>query len=355
MTMGPTRRDWLLATTATFASAASLVAAACVRREEPRARAGPAASSTPTSSGNAGAGTTPSASAGPPPEPEAAPYPATEAKERIANDELDLHDWSLPGDGALADRAVVLVPRHLARGERVPLLIALHGLAETASPEMGAYAWVRRYGVGEGYAHLRRPATISVEGLGKMATEARVAELHATLAESPFRGMVIACPYTPNLWRSSLGVEGLLDAYAKWLFEVLVPRLRAETPVLGGDAHLGVDGVSLGGYASLGVGARKWAQLGAVGCVQAAVSSGEAERWAERFERARKTSGARRLQVLTSTGDAFREGNEALDRALTKRAVPHDFRLAVGPHDQPFLRGPGSLEMLLWHDRALRG
>jgi enterochelin esterase-like enzyme len=356
--MSSTRRDWLVATTATVASVASAVMTACVRREEPRARTGPASSSAPGSGGSAVASATPSATGSAPsplPEPEAAPYPTTEPKERLANEELDLHDWSLPGDRSLADRAVVLVPRHLARGERVPLLIALHGLAETASPEMGAYAWVRRYGVAEGYAHLRRPATISVDGLGKMATEARVSELRATLAESPFRGMVIACPYTPNLWRSSLGVEGLLDAYAKWLFDVLLPRLRAETPVLAGDAHLGVDGVSLGGYASLGVGARKWAQLGAVGCVQAAVSSGEAEHWAERFERARAASGARRLQVLTSTGDAFREGNEALDRALTKHAVPHDFRLAVGPHDQPFLRGPGSVEMLLWHDRALRG
>jgi len=33
--------------------------------------------------------------------------------------------------------------------------------------------------------------------------------------------------------------------------------------------------------------------------------------------------------------------------------VAHTFRLAIGPHDQPFLRGPGSLEMLVWHDRNL--
>ncbi len=353
MTRGTTRRGWLLATTTMAASLA------CVRREEPHARASASSSDAEPSTDPPDArarldATAPSAAPSAAPAPDPAPYPATEAKERLANDELDLHDWSLPGDRNLADRAVVLVPRHLARGERVPLLIALHGLAETADPELGAYAWVRRYGLGEGYAHLRRPASISVDSLGKMATEARVAELRATLAEAPFRGMVIACPYTPNLWRASVGVEAALDAYTRWLFEVLLPRLRAETPVQAGPAHLGVDGVSLGGYASLGVGARRWAELGAVGCVQAAVSSGEAERWAQGFERARAASGERRLHVLTSSADAFREGNEALDRALTKHAVPHDFRLAIGPHDQPFLRGPGSLEMLLWHDRALR-
>jgi hypothetical protein len=248
---------------------------------------------------------------------------------------------------------VVLVPRHLAKGARAPLLIALHGLAETADPEMGAYAWVRRYGLGAGYAHLRRPSTITLDGLGKMATPARIEELQATLAARPFGGMVIACPYTPNLWRGS--TPAILDAYTKWLFEVLIPRLAAETPVLAGAAHRGIDGVSLGGYASLGIGTRAWGELGAIGCVQAAVSSPEAPRWAEGFARARATSGERRLHVLTSTADAFREGNEALDRALTARGVPHEFRLAVGPHDQPFLRGPGSLEMLLWHDRALRG
>lgn len=349
------RREWLIGAGALAGSA--LGAPACVRRESPSASAASsqsASSGTGSSASASAPGAGASSDATPSPrEPEPAPYPKAAAKEQIADGDLDLHDWTLPGDRALCDRAVVLVPRHLAKGERAPLLIALHGLAETADPELGAYAWVRRYGIGAGYAHLRRPATISVEGLGKMATQARVDELQATLAATPFGGMVIACPYTPNLWRGS--PEAILDAYAKWLFEVLIPRLSAETPVLAGEAHRGIDGVSLGGYASLGVGTRAWGQLGAIGCVQAAVSRAEAPRWAEGFAKARASSGARRLHVLTSTGDAFREGNEALDRALTARGVPHEFRLAVGPHDQPFLRGPGSLEMLLWHDRALRG
>jgi enterochelin esterase-like enzyme len=281
-----------------------------------------------------------------------APYPRTTPKERVANGDLDLHDWELPGDASLANRAVVLVPRHLAKGERVPLLVALHGLAETANPEMGAYAWVRRYGISEGYAHLREPDSISVDALGKMITQARVDELRASLAERRFRGMVIACPYTPNLWKGS--VDGVLDAYTRWLFDVLVPRLRAETPVLADGVHLGVDGVSLGGYASLGVGARAWDRLGAIGCVQAALSASEADAWATRFEKARAASGERPLQVLTSTQDVFRASNEALDRALTRRSLPHEFRVAIGPHDQPFLRGPGSLEMLFWQERALR-
>jgi len=284
---------------------------------------------------------------------EDAPYPKTLAKEQIAAGELDLHDWSLPGEAKIGRRAVVLVPRHLAKGERVPLLVALHGLAETVDEEMGAYAWVRRYGIGDGYAHLRAPDTITLEGLGKMATPARIAELRATLAEKPFKGMVIACPYTPNIWNVNPSVDTTIDAYTTWLFEVLVPRLRAETPVLAGASHLGVDGVSLGGYASLGVGVRKTAELGAIGCVQAAISAGDAEKWTDRIEKAFAKDGARPLHLLTSTADVFRTPVEALDKALTKRGITHDARVAIGPHDQPFLRGPGSLEMLLWHARHL--
>ncbi|GAC1570664.1 MAG: hypothetical protein NVS3B20_23560 [Polyangiales bacterium] len=282
-----------------------------------------------------------------------APYPRDAPIETLANGELDLHDWSLPTESSSMRRAVVLVPRHLRRGERVPLLIALHGLAETVDQEMGAYAWVRRYGVADGYAHLRAPKSVTVAGLSGMVTPSRVGELQTSLNESPFRGMVIACPYTPNIWKLNKSVEATLDSYAHWLFETLVPRLRAETPVMEGAAHLGIDGVSLGGYASLGIGARRAAELGSIGCVQAAISVAQAEQWSARFEASFAQAGARPLHLLTSTQDVFRGPMEALDRALTKRAVKHQLRVALGPHDQPFLRGPGSVEMLLWHARAL--
>ena len=280
---------------------------------------------------------------------EEAPYPKTVARETIAGGALALHDWALPGDAKLGRRAVVLVPTHLQKGERVPLLIALHGLAETVDEEMGAYAWVKRYGIGDGYAHARSPESITVEGLGKMVTPARVAELRADLAA--FRGMVIACPYTPNIWKAAPNPEMVLDGYAPWLFDVLLPRLRSETPM---SARVALDGVSLGGYASLGVGVRKLDAIQSLGCVQAAIATSDAEKWADRIAKAFATHGARPLQLLTSTSDAFRAPVEALSAVLTKRSIAHTFRLAIGPHDQPFLRGPGSLEMLLFHDRALR-
>lgn len=350
-----TRREWLLS-----AAVGPALAAAC-RRLDPGP---PAPGRGLGASGRAdGGGSSDASDASPevaPAPPEAgaedAPYPKTTAKETIANGALALHDWTLPGDPKLARRAVVLVPTHLAKGERVPLLIALHGLAETVDETQGAYAWVKRYGIGEGYAHARDPESIRVGpagSLGRLMTEARAAELRADLAQRPFRGMVVACPYTPNLWKAAATPDQVLDGYAPWLFDVLLPRLRAETPMLGEAKHTGLDGVSLGGYASLGVGVRRLEDLGALGCVQAALSKADAERWADRIAKAMASHGARPLHLLTSTEDVFRAPVEALSAALKKRAVAHALRVALGPHDQPFLRGPGSLEMLVWHDRAL--
>ena len=312
-----------------------------------------ASTSAPSASASATSGSASTVASTAPPAP--APYPEDAPKRLVANDELAVHDWSLPGDPKISRRCVVLVPRHLAVGERVPLLVALHGLAETIDETMGAYAWLDKYGIAEGYAHLRAPETMSVASLGKMITQDRLDELHADLAKSPFRGMVVACPYTPNIWKVSPDVEATIGALSSWIFDVLVPRLRAETPVRTEREFLGVDGVSLGGYASLGVGIRRAADLGSIGCVQAAISVAEAPSFADRFAKSFAASGVRPLHLLTSTADVFRKPVEALDHALEDRAVAHEFRLALGPHDQPFLRGPGSVEMLLWHARALGG
>jgi len=45
----------------------------------------------------------------------------------------------------------------------------------------------------------------------------------------------------------------------------------------------------------------------------------------------------------------------ALSRALHERGITHDLAVLPGPHDQPWLRETGTLEMLLWQDRALFG
>jgi enterochelin esterase-like enzyme len=58
---------------------------------------------------------------------------------------------------------------------------------------------------------------------------------------------------------------------------------------------------------------------------------------------------------LTSDEDYFQSQNQALAAALRARAVPHALAQVKGTHSYAFNRGPGVLEMLLFHSRVLRG
>jgi len=65
--------------------------------------------------------------------------------------------------------------------------------------------------------------------------------------------------------------------------------------------------------------------------------------------------GGTRLRLLTSDADFYREAIEGLHAALSKAGAAHDHLFMPGPHAYRFNRGPGAIEMLLWHDRVLRG
>jgi hypothetical protein len=57
--------------------------------------------------------------------------------------------------------------------------------------------------------------------------------------------------------------------------------------------------------------------------------------------------------LLTSHEDYFRGPIIAVSQAWRSAGVVHDFADVPGPHDYVFNRGPGSIELLMWHDRAL--
>jgi enterochelin esterase-like enzyme len=237
-----------------------------------------------------------------------------------AEESVDVHDLTEGGR-----RFTLVVPKHIAAGEKVPLVILLHGLGETTDPRAGAFAWVERYGLVSSYERLRQ----------------RVPTL---------RGLVMACPYMPNV----AGSSEALDAYGRWLTQVLVPRVRREAPVLEGDRKTTIGGCSLGGYVSLEVFLRRPESFGAWGGVQTAIGESSAARNAERLALAVATDGGapRALSLVTSTEDPFRKANEALSRALVQRGVAHELRVLPGPHTQPWLRESGTLETLLFHARV---
>ena len=316
--------------------------------------------------GDSGAPGAPSASAGAgdqqAPEPgepaEAAPgEPGAATAQTVSNpratgvptsSELDIFDLQVAGDSTLGRRFLMCVPRHLKRGQKVPVVVLLHGLGETGDQRLGAYAWVERYGLVTAYERLRR-APIARTGKRREWTDARLAEVNASLTATPFAGLCLVCPYTPNVHKLP-NPPASLDAYAKWLTEVVLPRARADAPVHTDPARTAIDGCSLGGHVALEVFLRKPDVFGAFGGVQSAFSEARAPAYADRLAAA-LTRTPRPLHLLTSEGDPFLPGNKKLAATLTKKGHPCDLRVLPGPHDQPWLREAGTIEMLLWHDR----
>lgn len=270
-----------------------------------------------------------------------------------ASPHWELRDITVAGDRTIGKRFTLLLPKHVGDLE-VPLLVALHGLGETHDQRLGAHAWVERYGLGSCYDRLVEPPIARADSKHRYWTEERLAEVNALLARQPFRGLAIACPYTPNVYKAPKGRAATLDAYADWITSEVIPRARKEANVLTDRAHTYLDGCSLGGYVGIEVFLRKPTHFGAWGSVQGALGAHRVPAYADRLAELVKTHGERHLHIETSTGDTFREVNQALSKALTKKGVAHDFVMPPGPHNQPFLRDSGTLEMLLWHDRLPR-
>lgn len=246
-------------------------------------------------------------------------------------------------------RVVTMVPANLGSGERLPLLVALHGLGENRrGVSRGAWGWPRDYELGASDYELRHSPLRRSAFLGFVENE-RFSRLRADLRVRPYRGLVVIAPFTPDVLSTDAGA--LSTAFGEWITSTLIPRARRELPVLASREATGIDGVSLGGLAALEVGLAHPETFGVVGALQPAVST--------RIERVlgaiAPNRGRQRLRLVSSTQDVFLGSVRALHRALRARGVAHDLRVVEGPHDYVFNRGAGGIEMLLFHSRALRG
>lgn len=266
----------------------------------------------------------------------------------VTSTDLDFRDIQVSGDRALGRRFLLCVPKHLKEGEKVPLVVLLHGLGETGDERMGVYAWVEKYGLATAYERLRKPPIQRV-GKRKDWTDARLGEVNAALTKQAFGGLCLVCPYTPNVHKLP-DPAGKLDAYAKWITDVVIPRARKDAPVHADAARTAIDGCSLGGYVALEVFLRKPDAFGGFGGVQSAVSEFRAPGYADRIATA-LAKAKKPMHLLTSEGDPFLPGNKKVAADLGKKGVACDLRVIPGPHDQPWLREAGTIEMLLWHDR----
>jgi enterochelin esterase-like enzyme len=305
--------------------AASVLAAGCERRHPPApaATARPSALPVPTSS---------------------APPPVLPAAELT---------WSFPHTPIGKMSVVVSVPERGPR-ERFPLLIALHGRGETLKgPERGARGWIDDYRLPKAMERLGHPPLAPAD-FESFVEEVRLRALNAALAATPYAGLVVACPYLPDILS---GEEPFTRAppLTRFLVETLMPKLYAETPVIGTPQTTGIDGVSLGGRGAIAVGLARPEAFGSVGSLQAALDTENASEVTVRAQRALAANPKLWLRLVTSSEDYYLPALRVIAGALRSANVRHDFVVTRGPHDYAWNRGPGAYEMLLFHDRVLRG
>jgi iron(III)-salmochelin esterase len=261
--------------------------------------------------------------------------------------------WSFPQTPIGKMSVVVSVPERGPR-ERFPLLIALHGRGETLKgPERGARGWIDDYRLPKAMERLAHPPLTPADFESFVGAE-RLKALNAALAGTPYAGLVVACPYLPDLLS---GEEPFTRAppLTRFLVETLIPKLYAETPVFGTPQTTGIDGVSLGGRGAIAVGLARPEAFGSVGSLQAALDSENASEVAARAQRALATNPKLWLRLVTSSEDYYLPALRTIAGALRSANVRHDFVVTRGPHDYAWNRGPGAYEMLLFHDRVLRG
>lgn len=268
----------------------------------------------------------------------------------IASPNVRVLQWDLGGQPWGQGRVVVVVPTWGGADARFPVLIALHGRGEAMKPPVeGVMGWPRDYAMVRAIDRLRAPPLRPADYEG-FADATRMAATNASLAAQPFGGLIVVCPWLPDVRPAPTGDITQLGRY---LIDQVLPRVRKETPAFSSPEATGIDGVSLGGVLALRLGLTSPDAFGAVGGIQAALGEGQNAEWTALAQAARARRPGMKLRVLTSHDDYFHDSNTALSQAWRAAGVTHDFADVPGPHDYIFNRGPGSIELLTWHDRAL--
>ncbi|HEY0468011.1 MAG TPA: alpha/beta hydrolase-fold protein [Polyangiaceae bacterium] len=265
---------------------------------------------------------------------------------------LSVRELAVENPGKFGRKCLLLRPARVPETEALPLLVLFHGLGETGSEALGIRAWNDRYGLPQAYARLSSPPVRRTLLRERYLTDARLLELNRELSARPFPDLALVCPFTPNVFKQNPSAP-LLDRYADYIEQALLPAVRSATPVLASAEHSGVAGVSLGGYVALEVFLRKSALFTGLGCVQPALSSAASEQYALRLAALKSSPVAPSIQLVTSSLDPFRDATQRLAKRLAEHGVTRTAICPTGPHDQRFLQEVGTLEMLLFQARAL--
>jgi len=267
---------------------------------------------------------------------------------------LTVTELALKKPGKFGQKCLLLRPARVPPSVPLPLLVLLHGLGETGSEALGIRAWYDRYGLPQAYARLSSPPIERILARERYLTDARLLELNRELSAQPFADLALVCPFTPNVFKQHPSAP-VLDRYADYIEQEVLPAVRAATPILPSAEHAGLAGVSLGGYVALEVLLRKSGLFSALACVQPALSVAAAEQYARRLAALSGAAPAPSIQLVTSSLDPFRDATRSLAQRMAEHGLSSTSICPAGPHDQRFLKEVGTLEMLLFQARALHG
>lgn len=270
---------------------------------------------------------------------------SAKAAKKLESAELVLSELSLPGDRAFG-RALVAVPRTLPAEPE--LLILLHGLSETAEQGMGARAYAERYGLLSAVSRLTHPPLTRTDLAHDYFGEGRLDELNQRLRQQPYRPPVLVCPYTPNPYAA--GGEATLARFTSFVCGRLKAAVEDQVGAKFSASRSMISGVSLGGYLAIEVFLRQPEMFCGLGTAQGAFGPNQAVRYAAGVAAAVGRVGARRVEILTSSFDPYRQVNEQFHKQLQKRQQASRLRISPGPHDQRWLNESGVIEMLLCAD-----
>ncbi len=263
--------------------------------------------------------------------------------------------WSFD-DSPVGDmRVVVVVPREAGPKRKLPVLITMHGQGEAIKgPAKGARGWVDDYWLPKALRRLSSPPLTGADFRNRFS-DTRLDLFNRTLETRPYQGLIVVCPYTPHKILKGKAAFTQASRLADFLVDDVIPRVYAETPAIGTAETTAVDGVSLGGRAAVLVGLARPEAFGALGALQPAFDVEDAPQLAARARKALEKNPRMAIRLLTSEGDYYLASTRAISQAMKDSGVRHTLDVVPGDHSYDFNRGPGVYEMLLFHDRALRG
>ena len=237
--------------------------------------------------------------------------------------------------------------------ERLPVLIALHGLKEAQLvPSRGVLAWKVDYHLDDAFGALMH-GNLTEANFGNLVTQARLNVVNAALRAHPFHGVIVATPYTPPLIDEPVGSDKV-KRYGDWLAGPVLEQIRREVPAARTRLGAGIDGVSLGGRLALEIGFAHSDVFSTVGALQPAIQPDMIETFAAGAANALSHGNPQTVSLVTSEHDAGRDQALALANALRARHISHELLQTPGEHGYAFNRGPGGIEMLLFAERHLQ-